>query len=87
MMVNQDRLINSFSEINFTKYKMPIIVIFSSPIDYQDMYIARVFDVHKPTNYILTRTNLEAIRKEIPKGFSLIKNSPGDDATIVETWI
>ncbi|WP_339149036.1 MULTISPECIES: hypothetical protein [unclassified Sutcliffiella] len=86
-MENQDRLINSFSEINFSKYKMPIIVIFSSPTDYQDMYIARIFDVNKPTNYILMRTNLEAIRKEIPKGFSLIKKSPGDDPTIVETWI
>ncbi len=86
-MENQDRLVNSFNEINLSKYKMPIIVIFSSPIDYQDMYIARVFDVNKPTNYILMRTNLEAIRKEIPKEFSLIKKSPGDDATIVETWI
>jgi hypothetical protein len=86
-MENKDRLISSFSEINLKDFKMPIIAIFSSPADYQEMFVARVFDVDKPTHYILMRTNLEAIRSEIPDGFSLVPRSSSDDPKIVETWI
>ncbi|WP_026585303.1 hypothetical protein [Bacillus sp. J33] len=86
-MESQDRLISSFSEINLQEYRMPIICIFSSPKDYQGMFVARVFDVDQPTDYILMRTNLEAIRKEIPNGFSLVPRSETDDPRVVETWI
>jgi hypothetical protein len=86
-MENRDRLVSSFSEINLKDYKMPIICIFSSPTDYPEMYVARVFDVDKPTNNILMRTNLEAIRSEIPNGFSLVQRSSSDDPKVVETWI
>lgn len=86
-MENTDRLISSFSEINLKEYQMPIICIFSNPSDFQEMFVARVFDVDKPTPYILMRTNLEAIRSEIPKGFSQVPRTSSDDPKIVESWI
>jgi len=86
-MENPDRLISSFDEITLSDYKMPIICIYESPEDYQGMFVARLFDVNQPTNNILMRPTLEAVRMEIPDWFSLVPKSQGEDSNIVETWI
>lgn len=86
-MENSDRLISSFQELTLSDYKMPIICIYSSPRDYQGMFVARLFDVNQPTPYIVLRTTLKAVRSEIPKGFSLVPKDAKEDSTIVETWI
>ncbi|WP_201714147.1 hypothetical protein [Rossellomorea arthrocnemi] len=86
-MENPDRLISSFDEVSFSDYKMPIICIYSSPRDYQGMFVARLFDLNQPTHTILMRPSLETIRNEIPGRFSLVPKAKGEDSTIVETWI
>ena len=86
-MENTDQLINSFEEINFNQYQMPIICIFSNPKDYRGMFVARLFDTDKPTEYIIMRVSLDAIRKEIPDRFTSIPKSADDDSALVETWI
>lgn len=82
-----DQLINSFEEINFIQYDMPIICVFSNPNDYRGMFVARIFDVDKPTEYIMMRVSLDAIRKEIPEGFTLMPRSADDDFALVEAWV
>ncbi|NLP50217.1 hypothetical protein [Bacillus sp. RO1] len=86
-MQTKDQLINSFSEIDMKEYTMPIICIYNSPTDYKGMFVARLFDVNKPTPVILMRLTLDAIRKEIPESFSLVPKQAGEDANIVETYI
>jgi hypothetical protein len=86
-MHTKDQLINSFEEIDYSEYTMPIICIYNSPSDHQGMFVARMFDVNVPTPIILMRASLESIRKEIPERFSLVPKSPGEDANIVESYI
>ncbi|WP_417898226.1 hypothetical protein ABN702_18580 [Bacillus haimaensis] len=86
-MQTKDQLINSFSDINMKEYSMPIICIYNSPSDYKGMFVARLFDVNKPTPIILMRLTLDAIRSEIPVGFTLVPKSAGEDANIVESYI
>ncbi|MDM5205751.1 hypothetical protein [Cytobacillus kochii] len=86
-MENSDQLINSFEEINLNQYQMPIICIYSNPKDYRGMFVARIFDTDKPTKFIIMRVSLDAIRKEIPHGFTLMPKSTNDDSALVETWI
>lgn len=86
-MENSDQLINSFEEINFNHYQMPIICIFSNPKDYRGMFVARIFDTDRPTEYIIMRVSLDEIRNEIPNGFTLMPRSADDDSTLVETWM
>jgi hypothetical protein len=86
-MENADRLISSFDEEILRDYKMPIICIYSSPKDYQGMFVARLFDVNLPTHNILMRPTLEAVRSEIPERFSLVPKVQTEDSNIVETWI
>ncbi|MCA1055421.1 hypothetical protein LCM10_10535 [Rossellomorea aquimaris] len=86
-MDNPDRLLNTFDEIVFSDFKMPIICIYRSPEDYKGMYVARIFNVETPTYHILMRPTLEAIRSEIPERFSRVPNSGQEDLRIVETWI
>ncbi|NQD66609.1 hypothetical protein HP456_11830 [Bacillus haikouensis] len=86
-MNNPDRLMNTFNEMTFSDLKLPIICIYWSPEDYKGMYVARVFDVEKPTHCILMRPTLEAVRSEIPEKFSRLSNSAQEELRIVETWI
>ncbi|MCP3739986.1 hypothetical protein [Rossellomorea sp. BNER] len=86
-MINQDTIINSFEEIDLQDYDMPLICVYASPEDFKEMYVARLFDLDKPTHYLLMRPSLESIRKEIPDQFNHIPRSPQDDPKIVETWV
>lgn len=86
-MQTKDQLISSFNEIDMKEYTMPIICIYNSPSDYKGMFVARLFDVNKPTPIILMRITLDAIRNEIPESFSLVPKQAGEDANIVGTYI
>ncbi|WP_456272515.1 hypothetical protein [Bacillus sp. AK031] len=86
-METKDQLISSFTEVSFNDYTMPIICIYKSPSDHQGMFVARVFNVNKPQPIILMRPSVEAIRSEIPEGFSIVPKSEDDDPAIVESWI
>jgi hypothetical protein len=86
-MNNPDRLMNTFEEVDLSGFNLPLICIYRSPEDYKWMYVARVFDVEKPTHHILMRPTLEAVRREIPDRFSRIPNSAQEELRIVETWI
>jgi hypothetical protein len=86
-MQTKDQLINSLEEIDFSEYTMPIICIYNSPSDYQGMFVARLFDVNKPTAIILMRSSLDSIRQEIPERFTLVPKAAGEDANIVESYI
>ena len=46
-----DRIVKRFDYNRLVRQTtMPIITIFNSPTDYPGKYVARVFDVGKPTN-------------------------------------
>ena len=67
--------------------RLPIICIYDSPEDYPGQFVARLWDVDKPTPYITIAPTLEAIRETIPAGMMKIVRSPEDVPCIIETWI
>lgn len=48
-MQNKDVIITEFNEVDVSLMKMPFIVIYDHPKDYSENYMARLFDVNKPT--------------------------------------
>ena len=83
-----DVVVKDFLSIaNELKIRLPIIVIYKHPSDYPDHYVARLWDVDRPTKYMSLAYTLEGARKSIPARSSKFNRQAGDVPTIVETWI
>lgn len=67
--------------------RMPIIAIYERPKDYPDKYVARVFDIDRPTFLAVTADTLEEIRGCVPEGMHRVPRSEFDAEGIVESWI
>lgn len=66
---------------------IPMIVVYKNPSDYPDKYIARLWDLDKPTEFIAVKDTLEEIRSAIPCRFVNNGRRPNDDPVIVEVWV
>ncbi len=66
-----------------------IWTIYSSPSDYPGKFVARPHSVKREValRCHLIADTLDEIREKLPFGLAQLDRSPGDDATIVETWI
>jgi hypothetical protein len=68
-----------------------IWTVYERPRDFPDHYIARPFYCSlghtTPLPAHLQAASLESLRMLLPVGLTLLARSPGDDPSIVETWI
>lgn len=67
--------------------KCPIICIYENPADYPVQFVARLWDLDRPTRYMATAATLEAIRDIIPEDMNRFRRDECDDPCIVESWI
>lgn len=67
--------------------KLPIIVLYEKPIDYPEHYVARLFNVNKPTKVIVIKDSLQELRKTIPVHMLKINRSTLDESQIIESYI
>lgn len=82
--------VKSFTEVDTSKLKLPIICVFNHTRDYPDKCVARLFEGTVPTNIIITRNNVKEIREDIIKRFPAMTpfaRSKEDHESVVETWI
>ncbi len=85
-MSKKDVIISDFNEIDGSLMKMPFIVIYNHPKDYNESYVARLFDINKPTNIVIVSKDLEVLRKKIPKGMVKFDREKEDDEKIIESY-
>lgn len=84
----EDRVVKKFDIERLRKQtKLPMITVYEKPADYPNQYVARVWDVNRPTRLIALADTLEEIREAIPQEMYNIKRQPQDDPCIVEVWI
>lgn len=87
-MDSEDKVVKSFDLNRFSKLtRIPLIRVYRSPSDYPGKYIARLWDVDRPTNVIAIAESLEEIREAKPAEMAILQRHPSDDPVIVETWI
>lgn len=84
-----DRIINRFDYAKLVKTTtMPLITVYAHPADYPDKYVARVWDLDRPTNLAAVADDHEGILQAIPTAqMTRMDRSPKDDPCIVEVWI
>lgn len=81
------KFVDSFHEISFRGFNMPIITVYDNPSDLPGLFVARIYDFDQSTPYAMVKTSLKAIRKGIPVRFARLAPMVGDDPAIVEVWI
>ena len=87
-MQTEDKVVKSFDMSNLMKItRLPLICVYNSPSDYPGKYVARLWDVDKPTNMVAVAESLEEIREAKPPEMMIMDRLTGDDPVIVETWI
>lgn len=85
----EDRIIGAaFDRSKLLKIsKFPMICIYDCPDDYPDSFVARVWDMDRPTRLVAMADTLEEIRAKIPKDMHCIPRTEQDEPCIVEVWI
>lgn len=67
-----------------------IWVVYDRPTDFPDAFVARKWDMDRPTAEVLTADTLAEIRKKVraalPGGVMMLRSTL-DDPKIVETWL
>ncbi len=84
----QSVFIEDFSEvIQKQTFIMPIIAVYKNPTDMPDKaFVARLFDVIKPTMFCVTGETLDEVRRAIPKTMTRFTRSDSDPRNLVESW-
>lgn len=80
-------IVESFANVDFSKLFMPVIVVYENPKDYPRRFVARLFDLDKPTRVAVVKETLDEVRKAIPRSMVSIVRSKFDDPAIFEIWI
>lgn len=68
-------------------HDLPIWVIYHSPIDVPERFVARKWQLDQPTSEMLQSKTLDELRGKLPAGLVRLPRDPSDDAKIVESWI
>lgn len=69
---------------------LSIWVVYDHPKDFPDHFIARRWlanDTLTPTSDFYLADDLESLRGQLPAGLYRLPAQPGDDPSIVETWM
>ena len=64
-----------------------IWVVYESPDDFPDQYVARRILLNRPTGEYVVGNTLIDVRSKLPKGLFRIERSDRDDPLIRESWI
>ena len=87
-MQTEDKVVRSFDLNSLMQItRLPLICVYNNPSDYPGKYVARVWDVDRPTNVVAIADSLEEIREAKPPEMMIMDRIPNDDPVIVETWI
>jgi endonuclease V-like protein UPF0215 family len=87
-MQTEDKVVRSFDLNSLMQItRLPLICVYNNPSDYPGKYVARVWDVDRPTNLVAIADSLEEIREAKPPEMMIMDRMPNDDPVIVETWI
>ena len=68
--------------------KLRLWTVYERPVDYPDLYVARLFEGESPTDQMLVCPDLEPIREELrQRGLTCLPRDDDDEPQIVESWI
>lgn len=84
-----DKIAEKIVQIDVSDLEFPMIAIYANPKDYPGKYVARIFDLDKPTNTILLKDTLEELQNHIAESttLSFFCRGAGDVPELVGVWL
>lgn len=85
----QDKRVESMQEVDFTGLKVPMIAVYKNPEDFPGQCVARIFDMHRPTDTIMVKGSIKEIERDIRKYTSMtfLKRGAEDVLSLVGVWL
>ena len=66
---------------------LDVWIVYDSPSDYQGKFVARRFEIKKPTSDVLVADTLPGLRALLPPGLVRLERTQHDQEHIVEVWV
>ena len=87
--MSEDKIVESFRDVDLSGLQMPTIAVYDSPADFVGKYVARIFDLYKPTDTIMVKDTWEEIYEDIRKNTNMayMIRDPRDPPSLVGVWI
>ncbi len=81
--------IESFKEVDWSGMEFPITAVYKHPSDYPQHYVARIFDVDRPTDTFMLKNTLYEIEADISEytRMDFIPRFAQDIPALVGTWL
>lgn len=85
----QEKRVQSIQEVDFSTLKMPMLAVYKNPDDFPGYYVARVYDMEKPTDTVMVKRSLAEIEMDIRKhtGMAFLPRTKEDVASLVGVWM
>lgn len=85
----KEKRADSISEVDMSGLKMPFIAVYDHPVDFPDHYVARIFDINRPTDTIIIKNSLADIQKDIRENTAMLFMLRGaeDVKSLVGVWV
>lgn len=85
-------IVTDLAEIDYAPFRLPMFVIYKHPLDFPNDFVVRLWDCGRgpcpiATPFALTAPTLEEARAAIPRHWTRIARSEGDDRCIVESYL
>lgn len=68
------------------KEELSIWIVLKYPPEHPDCFVAKRYQVEKPTGEKLIGRTLAELHQQMPPGLTICPPLPSDDHRIVETW-
>jgi hypothetical protein len=86
--MNTDVILDYFNTETLNQCRVALITVYDKTTsDYPNKYIARLFDVNKPTKFILVKDSLEDLKSLIPDYMHGMNRRSNDDPVILEIYL
>ena len=79
--------IATFRGMDFSGYAFPLITVYLSPEDFPGKYVARLFDLDKPTPYCVWKWSLRQLEDCIPAQMVFMERQEEDHDSILGVYL
>ena len=83
-----NKIIKSITEVDLSAIRQPVIAIYYHPEDFPEKVVARIFDMDKPTEYIMLEDTADGLAKDIHRhtGMVFFKRGADDIPSLLGVW-
>lgn len=85
----QEKRICTIQDVDFSGLKVPFIAVYDSPEDFPEQYVARIYELDKPTDTVMVKRTLTELQEDIRKytGKIFIPKGNKDVPSLVGVWM